>query len=63
MSSRRLRYVLPVAVVLALGIASFAIAATHGHGNGKGHDNGTVFTASLNGHDETPAVHTKAPET
>lgn len=59
MSSRRLRYALPVAVVLALGIVSFAIAATHGHGNGKGHDNGNVFTASLNGHNETPAVHTK----
>jgi CHRD domain len=63
MSSRRIRYVLPVAVVLGLAIVSFAIAATHGHGNGNGnkfgHDNGNVFTASLNGHNETPAVHTK----
>jgi hypothetical protein len=59
MSSRRIRYVLPVAIVVALGIASFAIAATRGHGYGKGHDNGSVFTASLNGHNETPAVHTK----
>jgi len=63
MSSRRIRYALPAAVVLGLGIVSFAIAATHGHGNGhgngNGHDNGNVFTASLNGHEETPAVHTK----
>jgi hypothetical protein len=63
MSSRRIRYALPVAIVLALGIASLAIAATHGHGNGNGnkfgHDNGNVFTASLNGHNEVPAVHTK----
>jgi len=61
--NRRFRYTLPVAIVLALGIASFAIAATRGHGNGSGHknghDNGNVFTASLNGHNETPAVHTK----
>jgi|SRR5690348_17345217 len=58
MSSRRMRYVLPTAVVLALGLVSFAVAATHGHGNGHGQGNGTVFTASLTGHDETPAVHT-----
>jgi CHRD domain-containing protein len=45
--------------MLALGLVSFAFAATHNHGNGKGHDNGSVFTASLNGHNETPAVHTK----
>ena len=61
MSSRRIRYALPAAIVLGLAIASFAIAATHGHGNGhgKGNDDGNVFTASLNGHNETPAVHTK----
>jgi hypothetical protein len=62
MSSRRIRYALPVAFVVALGIASFAVAATRGHGsghwNGNGH-NGNVFTASLIGHTETPAVHTK----
>jgi CHRD domain len=61
MRSRRIRYALPVAIVVALGIASFAVAATRGHGNGHkfGHDNGNVFTASLIGHNETPAVHTK----
>jgi hypothetical protein len=58
MSSRRIRFALPVAIVLGLGIASFAFAATHNHGNGRGHDHGSVFTASLNGHNETPAVHT-----
>jgi hypothetical protein len=65
MSSRRIRYALPVAVVLALGLVSFALAATHGHGNGhgNGHNNGNVFTASLNGHNETPAVHTKGTGT
>jgi CHRD domain len=59
MRSRRIRFVLPVVIVLALGLVSFAVASTRGHGNGKGHDNGNVFTASLNGHNETPAVHTK----
>src|SRR5262249_8695357 len=58
MSSRRIRFALPVAIVLGLGIASFAVAATHNHGNGRGHDHGSVFTASLIGHKETPAVHT-----
>jgi hypothetical protein len=58
MSSRRIRFALPVAIVLGLGIASFAFAATHNHGNGRGHDHGSVFTASLIGHNETPAVHT-----
>jgi len=61
MSSRRIRFALPVVIALALGLVSFAFAATRGHGNGHkfGHDNGNVFTASLNGHNETPAVHTK----
>jgi len=58
MSSRRIRFVLPVVIVLALGLVSFAVAATRNHGNGRGHDHGSVFTASLIGHNETPAVHT-----
>jgi hypothetical protein len=57
MSRRRIRYALPVALVLGLGIVSFAIAATHGHGNGNNNQN--QFTAALNGHNETPAVHTR----
>jgi hypothetical protein len=57
MSRRQIRYALPVAFVLGLGIVSFAIAATHAHGHGRGNQN--QFTAVLNGHNETPAVHTK----
>jgi hypothetical protein len=55
MRKRRIRYARPVAFVLALGIVSFAIAATRGHSDG----NQNQITAVLNGHNETPAVHTK----
>jgi hypothetical protein len=53
----RIRYALPVALVLGLGIASLAIASTRDHGKSK--SNQTQFTAFLNGQQETPAVHTK----
>jgi hypothetical protein len=51
----RIRYVLPLVIVLGLGIASLAIASTRDHGKKS---NQTQFTAFLNGHNETPAVHT-----
>jgi hypothetical protein len=51
----RIRYVLPVVVVLGLGIASLAIASTRDHG--KSNDN--TVTAFLTGHTEVPAVHSK----
>jgi hypothetical protein len=60
MSRRRIRYALPVALVLGLGVVSFAIAATRDHGH---HGHGNQFTARLNGHNETPAVHTKGAGT
>jgi hypothetical protein len=53
MSSRRLRFVLPTVLVLGLIGASFAIAAGKDHGNSS-----NQFKAKLNGHNETPAVHT-----
>jgi hypothetical protein len=56
MSRRGIRFVLPVAVVLGLAIASLAVASTRDHG--KGSDSQTQFTAFLNGHNETPAIHT-----
>jgi CHRD domain len=52
----RIRYALPVAILLGLGIASLAIASTRDHG--KGSQNNNQFTAFLNGHNETPAMHT-----
>jgi hypothetical protein len=52
MGSRRLRFVLPVVLVLGLAGASFAIAAGKDHGNSS-----NQFTAKLIGHNETPAVH------
>jgi hypothetical protein len=50
----RIRYVLPLAVVLGLGIASLAVASTRDHHKSSQ----TQFTALLQGHNETPAVHT-----
>jgi hypothetical protein len=58
----RFRYVLPLALVLALGIASLAVASTRDHGKSKNQSQ-TQFTAFLNGHDETPAVHTNGTGT
>src|SRR5262245_19868747 len=55
MSSRRLRFVLPVVLVLGLAVGSFAMAAGTDHGKKK---NGSQFTAVLTGHQEVPAVHT-----
>jgi hypothetical protein len=55
MKGRRIRYVLPAALVLGLAGASLAIAAGRDHGKGAG---GNQFTAKLVGHKETPAVHT-----
>lgn len=53
----KLRYVLPIAVVLGLGVASLAIASTRDHGHGK--KNGNQFTAFLISENETPvALHT-----
>jgi hypothetical protein len=54
MSSRRLRFVLPAALVLGLVGASLAIAAGKDHGKSGNNQ----FTAKLIGHNETPAVHT-----
>jgi CHRD domain len=55
----RIRYALPVAILLGLGIASLAIASTRDHGKSKSNQTQTQFTAFLNGQSETPAVHTK----
>ena len=54
MSSRRLRFVLPAALVLGLAGASLAIASGRDHGKSSSNQ----FTATLIGHSETPAVHT-----
>src|SRR6266496_3873224 len=54
MSSRRLRFVLPAALVLGLAGASLAIASGRDHGKSSSNQ----FTATLIGHNETPAVHT-----
>jgi hypothetical protein len=56
MSSRRIRFSLVFAIVLGLAIASYAIASSRGHEHGN--SSATQFTAVLNGHSETPAVHT-----
>ena len=53
----RIRYVLPVALVLGLGVASLAIASTRDHGKSKSDQN--QVTAFLTGHNEVPAVHSK----
>jgi hypothetical protein len=50
----RFRYALFAALVLALGIASLAIAATRDHHHGKGNENHGQFTASLSGDNEFP---------
>jgi hypothetical protein len=53
----KLRYVLPIAVVLGLGVVSLAIASTRDHGHGN--KNGNQFTAFLISENETPlALHT-----
>ena len=50
----RIRYVLPIVVVLGLGGASLAVASTRDHH--KSSQNQT--TAVLKGHNEVPIVHT-----
>jgi hypothetical protein len=55
----RIRYVLPVALVLGLGVASLAVASTRDHHK----SNQNQVRAFLNGHNETPAVHTKGTGT
>jgi hypothetical protein len=52
----KLRYVLPIVVVLGLGVASLAIASTRDHGKKS---NQNQVTAFLTGHTEVPAVHSK----
>ena len=61
MSSRRLRFVLPAVLVLALAGTSIAIAATRDHG--KSGSAATHFATKMIGHNETPAVHTAATGT
>src|ERR1041385_5538154 len=61
MSSRRLRFMLPAALVLGLIGASIAIAS--GGDDGKSSSSATHFTASLNGHNEVPAVHSSGKGT
>jgi hypothetical protein len=54
----RLRYVLPVVIVLGLGVASLAIASSRDGGH-HGKQNGNTFTASLRSELETPlSLHT-----
>ena len=60
MSSRRFRFVLPAALVLALAGTSIAIAASRDHGSSSP---ATKFTTKMMGHNETPAVHTAATGT
>jgi hypothetical protein len=50
----KIRYVLPVVLVLGLGVASLAVASTRDHHK----SNQNQVTAFLKGHNETPAVHT-----
>ena len=49
----RTRYVLPIALVIGLGVASLAVASTRDHHKSSQNQ----VTAFLNGHNETPAVH------
>ena len=51
----RIRYVLPIALVLGLGVASLAVASTRDHGKKS---NQNQVTAFLKGHNEVPVVHT-----
>src|SRR5262249_8235339 len=61
MSSRRLRFVLPAVLGLALAGTSIATAASREHGKSK--SQATHFATKMMGHNETPAVHTDATGT
>ena len=65
MGRRRLRFVLPATLILGLAVVSLAGGTTQGHsgtveGNGRNHGQ---LTATLTGHQETPAVHTNGTGT
>ena len=58
----RLRFVLPATLILGLAVVSLAGGTTQGHkwdtrGQGNGRNHGQL-SATLTGHQETPAVHT-----
>jgi hypothetical protein len=55
MSSRRIRLIVPAMLILSLAAASLAWGASHDHGK---KDPKGDFSASLIGHNETPAIHT-----
>ena len=57
MGRRKLRYAVPVVLVLSLVGASLAIAASQGSKHHR--SGGNQFKAKLIGHNELPAVHTK----
>ena len=71
MNGRRIRLAVPLALLLGLAVASLAIGATQDHGKGppgwgKGKksqswwkENRNTFRASLIGHNEIPATHSK----
>jgi hypothetical protein len=72
MNSRKIRFALPLALLLSLAIASLAVGATQDHGKGpgwdwgkkKGHfikwkDNRNTFRAFLTGRNEIPATHSR----
>jgi hypothetical protein len=54
-----LRYAVPIVLVLSLAVASLAVAS-QGPAKQKHHKGGNQFSAKLIGHNEIPAVHTKA---
>ena len=57
MGRSKLRYAVPVALVLSLVVASLAIGASQGP---KHHSKKSQFQTDMIGHNEVPAVHTKA---
>jgi hypothetical protein len=59
MKRRRFRYVVPLALALSLAGASLALAGSGGKGGKGPHGQSSTFFASLNGHQEAPAIHTK----
>ena len=67
MGRRRFRFVISAALILGLAAVSLAGGATQGHpwdkhGKGNGRDDGQL-SATLTGHQETPAVHTNGSGT
>jgi hypothetical protein len=62
MGRRKLRYAVPVVLVLSLVGASLAIGASQGPGQkhaAKHHSDRNQFEADMIGHNEVPVVHTK----